>query len=212
MATDLETQIVEPTGTVPSGPYAGLKPYRFNVREFEQILDAGILHPDKRYELLAGFIVEKMTKHEPHDYGTTMLARRLRRLLGDVDWVIREEKSVALGQSWRPEPDLVVARGPHERYAGRTPGPADIVLVVEVADASYRRDRGLKWRRYAAAGLPVYGILNTSARYFELYGKPVGQGKAARYDERTEYGARDAFPVIIDGVEVGRIAVAELLA
>lgn len=212
MATGIEAQVVESIGTAPLGPYAGLNPYRFNVREFEQILDAGILHPDKRYELLAGFIVEKMTKHEPHDYGTMMLGYELRRVLGAGDWVVREEKSLNMGPSWRPEPDIVVARGPIGRYARRTPRVEDVALVIEVAEASYQRDRGSKWRRYASAGLPAYGILNTNLRLFELYGKPAGHGKSARYEERTDYRTGEAFPVVIDGVEVGRVAVAELLA
>lgn len=212
MATGIEARIEDRNGGSPPGPYAGLSPYRFNVREFVQILDAGILHPDKRYELLAGFIVEKMTRHEPHDFGVMALGYGLRRLLVDGDWVVREEKTIVLGNFWRPEPDLIVARGPITRYREKHPRAAEIVLVIEVADASYARDRGVKWRRYAATGLPAYGILNLPEKRFELFTKPAGRGHSARYEEAIQYGIGEAFPVVIDGVEVGKVEVAELIA
>lgn len=202
---------------VGEGPSArsmgGLNPYRFSVEEFEGILDAGVLDPERRYELLDGFIAEKMTKHEPHDFGVSELADRLRRLLGAAgDWVIREEKSVVLSKSWRPEPDIVVTRGPRRKYAKAHPRPADIAFVIEVAESSYDQDRGVKWRGYAGARVPAHGILNLQEKRFELYGKPVGEGEEARYEEMAGYGIGEAFPVVIDGNEVGKVEVAELIA
>ena len=50
-----------------------------------------------------------------------------------------------------PEPDVVVARGTCATYLERHPDPADIVLMVEVSDTTYHRDRGPKWAANAGA-------------------------------------------------------------
>jgi Uma2 family endonuclease len=54
-------------------------------------------------------------------------------------------------------------------------GPADVLCVVEVADASLRRDRTVKLKAYAAAGIPLYVIVNLVDDQVELYA-PVPAG------------------------------------
>ncbi|UNM15576.1 Uma2 family endonuclease [Streptomyces formicae] len=69
-------------------------------------------------------------------------------------YVIRE-MTTKLGKRDRPEPDLMVVResalgGPEQTWYA----PADILLAVEiVSDESVERDRELKPRKYAAAGI-----------------------------------------------------------
>ncbi|HEX8202679.1 MAG TPA: Uma2 family endonuclease, partial [Isosphaeraceae bacterium] len=128
-----------------------------------------------------------------------------------TDWFIREEKSVRLGLSWRPEPDIAVVRGPNVRYRARTPQAKDIGLVIEVADVSYAKDRGEKWRGYALAHVPSYWIVNLPARRVEAYGNPTGRGMAAKYRDDVTYGPDAEVPVVIAGDEVGRIPVRHIL-
>ncbi|MBM3740537.1 MAG: Uma2 family endonuclease [Acidobacteria bacterium] len=49
-------------------------------------------------------------------------------------------------------------RGANDEYSDRHPSPADTGLVIEVSDATLRRDRGLKGHIYASAGIPHYWI------------------------------------------------------
>ena len=140
--------------------------YRLSVKQFLQMVDAGILKEDQRIELLGGLLVEKMTKYPPHNFGVGSLAEYLRNIVAP-GWIVREEKSLDLDPLSRPEPDIVVARGPYSLYSQRDPTVKDIALVIEVSDSSYSEDRGRKWHLYAAAKIPLYIILNIQARRFE---------------------------------------------
>lgn len=122
-----------------------------------------------------------------------------------------EEKYLSLGRHWIPRPDALVIRGSLNQYRERMPEAKDSGLIVEVSDSTYATDRGLKWRRYAAVGIPVYWIVNLEKRVVEVYGSPSGRGKAAKYGDAMMFGPDDAVPVVLDGREVGRIAAKDLL-
>src|SRR5436853_5723405 len=47
--------------------------HRFSVDEYHRMADAGLLTESSRVELLAGWIVDKMTKHPPHSSALTVL-------------------------------------------------------------------------------------------------------------------------------------------
>jgi len=86
-----------------------------------------------------------------------------------------------------------------------------LALVVEVADTTLQRDRTSKKRLYARAGVPAYWIANLSEKRFEVYTDPSGPADEPDYRERQDYGPTEAIPVMIEGREVGRLAVQELL-
>jgi len=48
-------------------------------------------------------------------------------------------------------------------------------------------------------------------RVLEVYYEPSGMTEDADYRERRDYGLSDSVPVMIDGLEGGRIAVRDLL-
>jgi Uma2 family endonuclease len=174
------------------------------------MIDAGVFRDEDHVELLEGLLVNKMVKKDPHNFSVAELGESLREIL-KPDWIVLEEKSVVLSRSWRPEPDLAVARGPRGRYRSHAPRGADLGLLVEVADASYPIDRGKKWRKYAAARVAVYWILNLPQRQLEVYSLPSGRGQHAAYQEVRIYGPDDEVPVIVEGHERGRIKVREVL-
>ena len=82
---------------------------------------------------------------------------------------------------------------------------------MEVADSTLRRDRVLKKRLYARAGIPVYVIINLPERQIELYTEPSGPADAPDYQLRRDYGPADTLPLLLDGREIGSLAVSELL-
>ena len=131
-------------------------------------------------------------------------------------WTIREEKPILIGRYWAPKPDISVLRGNNTNYATRQPRPRDVALLVEVSDTTYHRDRGRKWRRYAAARIPVYMIVRLKGpdTLVEVWTGPTGRGRAARYTEVVRYTARagESVPIELDGSEHGRVAVADLIA
>ncbi len=196
------------TDTQATAPALAL--YRLTVKQYEKMIDADVFPRGAHVELLGGLLVEKMTKNDPHDVIVAELGEVFRRLL-PAGWSVREEKSLRLGRYWRPEPDLTVVRGRHREYYRRTPRAEDLALVVEVANTSYAKDRGVLWRRFAASRIVTYWIVDVNEPRIEVYSRPSGRGNAAKYLDCTIHGAEDEVPLIVEGREVGRFPVRDLL-
>jgi Uma2 family endonuclease len=57
-----------------------------------------------------------------------------------------------------PQPDLYLLRPKVDFYTSRHAGPADILLIIEVADSSLDYDQAIKMPLYAETGVPEYWI------------------------------------------------------
>lgn len=190
----------------PAGPV-----WRLSTDQYHRMVGAGILTDMNRVELLDGWLVVKMLKNPPHRAASRLVQKALERVV-PAGWDVDREAPVTLAtQDSEPEPDVVVIRGEPEQYVDRHPGPADVALVVEVADASLGRDRGAKKRVYAAGGIPVYWIVNLIDSVIEVHTAPASAGETPDYRERREYRPGDTVPVVIEGVEVASLEVARLI-
>lgn len=187
------------------------KLYRVTVDQYLKMIEAGVFDRRGNVELLGGVLVATMIKKPPHNFGVASLSELLRRFI-PLEWLIREEKSLVLSTQSRPEPDILIARGPHTLYRGRDPEAREAAIVVEVASSTYFEDRGQKWRLYAEAKIPSYWIVNIPQRRIEVYTEPTGLGKAAAYQQSTIYDEAAEVPVVIDGQERGRLVVRDVLA
>jgi Uma2 family endonuclease len=182
---------------------------RFSVEEFARMQDAGLFE-GRHVELLDGELFE-VTKNPPHNAAVAALADALRAILPRGQFSVREEKSIEPWPDWWPEPDIAVVRGIAADYFDRHPGPADVVLLVEVCDTS-EEDRTKKLAGYAAAGFPVYWILDLGLRQLEVYRDPGPSGRAAGTVWAEEVIAEEGLvSLLIAGQVIGTIAVAELL-
>jgi Uma2 family endonuclease len=114
-------------------------------------------------------------------------------------------------QRSEPEPDVVLVRGVDADYRDRHPGPQDLLLVVEVSDSSLRSDQGIKKAIYAKAAVPVYWIVNLVDRRVEVYADPTGPVERPDYSPRQDFGEADHVPVVIEGREVAKIPVRDVL-
>ena len=182
---------------------------RFTVAEYHRLIQTGILTDEDKVELLNGYLVLKMPRNPPHDARIQKLNRLLIPIL-PAGWDIRIQLAVTLTDS-EPEPDAAVVRGSADVYEARHPGAGDVGLIVEVADSSLTRERDDKGPIYADAGLPVYWIVNLVDRQVEAYTHPTGAGTGARYAQRNDYRRGDTVPVVLDGTQVGQMAVWDLL-
>jgi Uma2 family endonuclease len=190
--------------------YPPLPVRRFTVDEYHRMIATGILRSGEPYELIYGWIVEKMTINPAHAYTVGELGTRLSQL-GGGELIVRTQQPITIGAAGsEPEPDVAVAAGPGNRYKNRHPEPRDVPLVIEVADSSLAEDRSTKLQLYAAAKIPVYWIVNLVDRRVEVYSQPRG-GKNPAYRHQDTYGPDDAVPVIVGGRELGTIPVRELL-
>lgn len=182
--------------------------HRLSVEQYHVMAEAGILTEDDQVELLDGWLVSKMTKNRRHSLATRAVRLALESLLGP-DWYVDAQEPISLEGS-EPEPDVMIVRGQAQDYVSH-PTAADVALVVEVADTTLRGDRQLKKRLYAQAGIAVYWIINLIDERLEVYMAPTGPGHAPDYLSYQAYGPENLAPVIVEGVEIGHVAVQHLL-
>jgi Uma2 family endonuclease len=183
--------------------------WQLTVGQYHEMIDNGILTEDDPVELLDGYLVAKTPRGPEHCYSTE-LARELLATLLPSGWFVQSQQPVTTSTS-EPEPDVTVVRGVRRDYLTRHPGPHEVGLMIEVSESSLPRDRNLKKCVYAAAGVPVYWILNLVDRVLEVYEAPTGPSEQPDYGAARVYGAADVVPVVLEGVEVGKVQVADLL-
>jgi Uma2 family endonuclease len=183
---------------------------RFTVDEYHRMEQCGVLTERDRVELLEGWIVSKMVHGARHDATVDQVHELIRAKL-PAEWRIRIQSAITTDES-EPEPDLAVVTGPASRYSMHHPRPADIQLVVEVADSSLDEDRGLKARIYARAGIPVYWIVNLVDRQIEVHANPSGPGSSPEYRLRRILTIESQLDLVVDGQDFGSLSTRELLS
>jgi Uma2 family endonuclease len=179
------------------------------VEQYHEMVRAGILSDDDPVELLEGLLVKKMPKNPPHR-AVTRGATKLLESLYPSGFYVDSQAPITLASS-EPEPDVLVVRGASEQFKERHPGPADLVLVVEVSDSSLQQDRVAKKMVYAGAGISVYWIINLVDRQVEVFTEPTGATESPDYRVAHIYKAGDRVPVSIDQRSIGAIDVKKLL-
>jgi Uma2 family endonuclease len=173
---------------------------RFSVERYHQMIRSGILTEDDRLELFEGLLVDKMTEGPAHAAQISMLARIIAAQLGMNDWMLRVQHPITTPDS-EPEPDLAIVRT--GRYTEAHPGPADIAVVIEVADSSLSRDRSIKMRIYAAAGIERYLLINLAGHVVEVYGNPTADPEPRYATSNTLIaGPVDLGPISVDAAKL----------
>ncbi|HEY7331106.1 MAG TPA: Uma2 family endonuclease [Gemmataceae bacterium] len=182
---------------------------RFTVDEYHRMIQSGIIPAGERCELLDGWIVLKMTRSPLHDLALGLAEDEIGRRLPQ-GWFRRDQSAVTVTES-EPEPDLAVVRGRRRDFDHHHPGPADIGMIVEIADPSLAQDRTVKGSLYARDGIPIYWIVNLVDRILEVYTDPTGPDPVPAYRRRQDYQIGDQVTFVLDGTEIDRIPVADLL-
>jgi Uma2 family endonuclease len=183
--------------------------WRFSVAQYHQMIHLGILTEDDPVELLEGWIIHKMPKNPPHRAATKLTRSALEEIVPQ-GWYVDAQEPITLDDS-EPEPDVVVIRGNTRDYLDRHPGSQDIALVVEIADSTLERDRTSKKRICARAGIPIYWIVNLREQKLEVYTQPTDTAQEPTYQQCQDYSLSDDVFVAIEGREVGRLSVRDLL-
>lgn len=160
--------------------------YRFTVAEYFRLYDVGIFAATDRIELLNGELIIMHAIGHRHAQAVTNLnfefGEQARRR-----YMISPQNPVELEEYSAPQPDLVLVPM-SRRYSTRHPLPAEVFLVVEVADSSLEYDQREKMRAYAAVGIREFWILNLQADTLEIFREPEG----------SDYRVRSIIPA--DGV------------
>jgi Uma2 family endonuclease len=176
-----------------------------SLEKYEAMVGSGIFTNRDKLHLINGVLVAKMTQNDPHCTADTLCRDALMRVT-PAGWHVRSEKPVRLPPDSKPEPDQCVVRGSVRDYTRRSPVSADVGLVVEVAESSLSEDRKMAVV-YSANGIPIYWIVNLIDGQVEAYTEPTEGGYAVEQIHKPG----EEIPVVLDGVEVGRIAVSDIL-
>ena len=146
---------------------------RFSVDEYDRMGRAGVFHEDDRMELLDGQIVEMSPIGPGHAGCVRALTSLLARLVAGRA-LVSVQNPVRLGEHSEPQPDVALLVPRADAYRPAHPQPKDVLLVIEVADASLEHDRDVKVPLYAAAGVPEVWLVNLTEDAITLYRDPVG--------------------------------------
>lgn len=182
--------------------------WRLSVAQYHQMIEAGILDEDDPIELLEGWLVPKVPKNPLHCVSTGLLRDALARL--PSGFFVVSHGSLTTEDS-EPEPDVMIVRGKPHDYLTKHPSGGDVALLIEVADSSLARDRVQKKQLYARAGVPVYWIINLSENQVEVYSAIGDEAEQVDYLDRQDFLPADEVPLLLDGREIGRLRVSELL-
>ncbi len=185
--------------------------YQLSVEKYEAMVRSGVFTKSDRLELIEGYLVAKMTKYPPYTVSSTLSRVELDRVM-PPGWHVRSEGPVRIpSRHSMPEPDLAVTRGEIRDYLARHPEPDNVALVVEVSDSSLDDDRNVKSRTYGGGEIAVYWIVNLVDRQVEVYSDPSGPSEPVGYRRCEVYRRGQEVPVIVQGIEVRRIPVDDLL-
>ncbi len=142
------------------------------ISDYHRMIETGIIHEGEHIELISGQVFNMSPKGTRHTLCTRNLFKQLLNLIDDrAD--IQSQDPITLPNNSEPEPDIVIARLREDNYLDSHPTPADIILVIEVADSSLDFDRNTKAPLYAEAGIREYWIVNLIDDRLEIYSQPA---------------------------------------
>jgi Uma2 family endonuclease len=171
-----------------------LKRWRFTVDEYHRMGEAGVLGEDDRVELIDGEILEMSPIGPGHSGGINRLTYLFVGRVGDRA-VVSVQNPVILNDYEEPQPDLMLLRPRSDFYRSATATPADVLLLIEVADSSVDYDRQVKAPLYARNGIPEYWMLNLLRDQVVVYREPIEDGyRSTQVFRRGETISPLAFP------------------
>lgn len=145
------------------------------VEMYHQLAEQGAFHPEDRVELIGGKIFDMSPIGSLHARCVRFLNSYLSGLLGD-EYILSIQDPIVLDDRSEPQPDISVLKYRPDFYKDELPGASDAVLVIEVADSSAEFDRGVKFARYAAAGIREAWLVDLNGDRVEVHTQPKSNG------------------------------------
>ena len=180
------------------------------VEQYHDLIRLGVLTDDHPVELIEGLLIY----HEPKTPHRRFVARAVfdaTSALLPTGWHCQMQEPITLDDG-EPEPDVSVVRGQTSDYRANHPGASDVVLVIEVADSTLERNRGVKLRSYARAGIAEYWIVNLLERQVEVFRAPDTEAQPPNYVDRTIYPSWQSVPLVVGGQTLAELSVKSILS
>ena len=176
---------------------------RFTTEEYRRMAGAGILTPSDRVELIEGEIIQLTPVGRRHAASVARLTLRLTQAVGDRA-LVWAQSPIRLPGDTEPRPDVALVRAGHDRSPRRAPRAEEVLLLVEVADVSYRYDRSVKLPLYARAAIPEVWLVDLIRAVVEVHGQPTGGGYGSMqtFDRLATLAPRAFADVVIAAADV----------
>jgi Uma2 family endonuclease len=161
----------------------GMPRRRFTVVEVEAMVAAGIIDEDERVELIGGELVPMSPKGNQHEVVKAALLRRWYRA-APADCGLAPETTFRLSEDTYLEPDVVI----YPRDPG-IPGlsPANVLLVVEIADSQLHYDMGRKAALYASFAVRELWVIDAVRLTARMFRTPAASG----YGQTRDFAASE---------------------
>ena len=147
--------------------------HRLTVEEYYRMAEVGILKEDDRIELIEGEIIDMPPVGSLHSSAVNRL-NAVFNLCAGTRAIVSVQNPIRLNSRSEPQPDLALLRHRADYYRDAHPGPADVLLLVEVAGSSLRYDVEVKLPLYAQQGIPEIWIVDLEHRRLEIHRCPDG--------------------------------------
>jgi Uma2 family endonuclease len=177
-------------------------PIKFTVEQYELMSNAGIFADGDRLELINGEIIIMSPIGRKHAAYVNRLLNILVKKLGDRA-ILSVQNSILLADKSQPQPDLAILKFRDDFYEEALPTPADIFLIIEVADSTIAYDRDVKGPLYAAAGIPELWLFDVNSKTIASFTQPSDLGYKQIY--RYTQGDRltiEAFATVFEWQEL----------
>ena len=177
--------------------------HRLTVADYRRMGEMGIIATKDRVELINGEIIDMSPIGSLHAALVRAITKFLESRIGGIA-LLGVQDPLALDDVSQPQPDITVLKSRQDFYSTAHPGPADVLLVIEVADTSLAFDLGVKVPLYAVHDIPEVWVIDAATRRTHRFRRPEG-GRYAEQDvvEPTE-------PLACGGVMAGRELLAEV--
>ncbi|MFZ1640305.1 MAG: Uma2 family endonuclease [Candidatus Contendobacter sp.] len=146
--------------------------HRWTLAEYHRMGEVGLLDEDSRVELIEGELIEMAPIGSPHGGEVKYFNNKFVSLLyGKV--IVSVQDPIVLDDYSEPEPDIALLRWRDDFYRKENPHAEDILLIIEVSDSTFHKDRDVKIPLYARSGIPEVWLLDIQQRQLEIYRDPA---------------------------------------
>ncbi len=146
------------------------------------MVEAGVLGPDDHVELIGGMIVEMSPSGTKHNHFLIRLIEAFAPLVGTHQLSVQGTLRVSDGNVF--DPDLMLLRYRADGYKTNLPTAEDVLLVVEAAESSLKKDSSQKLSVYATVGISEYWIADLKEEQLLVHRDP----------HQTKYRSMETLP------------------
>lgn len=140
--------------------------------------ETGVLAPETRIELIDGELIDMPPVGPQHASRAKRVSALLHRAIGERA-IVSTQDPILLGDLNAPQPDIALLVPRDDFFEAEHPRPADVLLLIEVADTSLAYDYDRKLPLYARFGIPEVWLIDIAGRTVMIHRDP--KAEQARY-------------------------------